>query len=845
MKKKYTHTLTIILLLFFTIGTNAQVTNCTVNAGGNATVCGSSTTLTGSTSGNVFADPPTWTFVSGPVTPVIASPNAMTTNVTGMTADGNYTFQISQRCETGTATSLVVITAHPRPATFTTGPDILNICATVGTTPLSGVIPAGFVGTWRAVNIWSYHRFNSTVNTNAQFSSTTIANPTFSLINNANHEIDPAYWAILRITSADGICSYEDTTVVRFIPNPNINPPLSTSRCLIGSGTPGHYIFLTAPPYFNTNYPDVAGSVTAGTTVSINVITQPAGATMSFNRLDDNNILHFNGVTQTGTYTFTVTVTNSCGTYTSPTLTYIFEGTTPKFVNFQPTGHGSPEQLVIYYTVASGGEVHCNLAGTNTPEHFYFSVDPTDPPTVLTTVTPSGVIPPDGSPAVSVTGAGTYNREALVTPPSGGWRVGTYRFNINTRNADGSCGINQTYVIHISDNSRPDVEVPDVNVCYPGTGAISATITLPNVYKGVVNSSYFQDFSGHYNIQLVSSPAGAATPTYTTTNLRSLTSSTTNISNLNKVGDYFFKITPVPYTGSVGPFLDQEYACSGTSMVDTFMVRVEGLVNSNAGSDQVLGNVTTATLTGNDPGLASGVWSVAETPVGASPNIANINNANTTVSNLTVPGSYKFAWTITTPFGGCVSADTVMISVSPVLSVKWLYFHTERNTDGVVLNWATASEANNKGFDVERSSNSIQWEKIGFIASNSLNGNSNQELVYYFTDHLPKSGTNFYRLKQVDLDGKYEYSIISKISSNDLEKLQFYPNPVSSVLVITGLNNPTRIQLLNSNGQVIKLVTVTSTPTVQIDMSKFPSGLYMIKAIDNTGRNTHYKIIKK
>jgi hypothetical protein len=845
MKKNLLPLTFILLFLSWEIKMQAQGTpNCTANAGGNATICGSSTTLTGAASGNVASFPPTWTFISGPVVPVIASPNTMTTNVTGMTADGNYTFRLSQSCESGTAISDVVITAHPRPASFTAGPDILNVCATVGTVSLNGVIPVGFAGTWRAVNIWRYYRIGETISTNAQFSSTTVADATFSLVNTSNHQIDPAYWAILRITSADGVCTYEDTTVVRFIPNPNINPPLSTSRCVAASNTT-HYINLTAPPYFNTSFPSVAGSVTAGTTFSLTVLSQPAGANMSFDRLDDNNFLFFNGVTQLGTYTFTLTVSNSCGTYTSPTLTYIFQGIRPNPVNLQPAGHGAPEQLTIYYSSGSGGEVHCNLAGTSTPEKFYFSVDPANPPTVLTTVAPATVFPPGGAPTVTVTGDGTYNREATVTPPVGGWRIGTYQFNVNVRNADGSCGTNQSYYIHISDGNRPEVEVADINVCYPGTGAISATVTLPDVYKGIVNSSYFQDFSGYYNIQLVSGPAGAATPVYTTTNLRSITSASTVISNLNRVGDYYFRITPVAYNGSVGPFLEQEYACSGASMVDTFLVRVEGLINANAGSDQVLGNTNSASLAGNDPGTASGVWSLVSAPANSSPQITAINNPFTTVTNMNVVGLYEFAWTITTPHGGCVSVDSVIINITSTLGVNWLYFNVQKSTSGVVLNWATTSENNNKGFGIERSNNGLHWETIGSVGSLSLTGNSNQLLNYHFTDHVPVNGINFYRLKQTDLDGQYEYSGVRSISTDDLDELQFYPNPVSSRLVISRMKGITRVQLLNSYGQIMKDIPVNSMHTTQVDMSKMPSGIYIIKTIGGSGKNTSYKIIKK
>lgn len=843
MKKNMFRLTFVSLLMFGGIKAGAQG-NCTVNAGGNAIVCGSSTTLTGTVGGNVGAAAPLWTFISGPVTPVIVSPNTLITDVTGMTVDGNYTFQLRQECTVGFTTSQVVITAHARPASFTAGSDITNVCAATGSTTLDGVIPDGYTGEWRAVNIWRYQRLSQTVSTNAQFSSTTEESPVFSLINKSNHDIDPAYWAILRITSADGVCSYEDTTVVRFIPNPVINPVVNTSRCQSPTST-NHYINLSAPPYFNTNYPGVAGSAIAGTTVSVNVLSQPAGANMSFNRLDDNNFFFFNGVTQPGIYTFTITVTNSCGSYTSPTLTYTFQGITPRQVNLQPAGHEAPEQLVIYVSTGSGGEVHCNIAGTNTPQSFYFSVDPADPPTVITTVAPSGIIPAGGTPTVIVAGAGTYDRTATVTPPAGGWQIGTYRFTINTRNADGSCGVNQSYYIHVSDQSRPDVEVADISVCYPGTGAISANITLPDVYKGIVNNSYFQDFNGHYDIRLISSPSGAATPVYTTTNLRSLTSPTTVISNLNRIGDYSFRITPVGFNSDVGAFLEQEYACAGTLIADTFLIRVEGRINSNAGSDQVSANGALVNLAGNNPGIASGSWSLVSSPSGSSPQITNPADPLSTVTNLNIAGVYEFAWTITTPYGGCVSIDTTSITITTTLNVKWLYFNADKEGTGVVLNWATASEQNNRGFTIERSADGISWQPIGMVTSLALAGNSDQPLYYRYTDNNPLPGVNFYRLKQTDWDGTSAYSNIEKVAFNNQVRLLFQPNPVTDRLTVSGLQDIEEIHLFNTDGRLLQLIRTHSLTRTQINMSGLPAGLYLVKTIGTNGEISSYKISKQ
>jgi len=461
MNRKFILKLILALSLIFCAQLNSVAQNCTVNAGGNRIICGSSVTLTGGASGSVGAGNPTWTFLSGPAIPVIATPNALTTNVTGMVNDGNYVFQLSQPCASGTATSQVTITAHPRPATFTAGPDVTNVCATSGSTPLAGVIPAGFNGQWRSVNIFSLARFSTQVATNSQFSSTSVGNPTFSLINTASHEIDPAYYAILRITSLDGNCSYEDTTIVRFVPNPQIAVVTNWTKCRPVGETRGWIDNTATSPAFSTVYAGSAGTPGSGNNVSINVLTQPSGANMTFDYIENRRV-YFNGMTVDGTYTFTITVTNSCGTYTTPVISFTYSGTTPSSVSFLKASQ--PEQWMIYDASNTGGEVHCSSrAGTTTPELFYFTINAADAATVTTTVTPSGIIPPGGMPSVSVSGAGTYDRIATVTPPSGGWRVGTYRFTVITSN--GSCSISQSYYIHISDGNRPNVVIPDQSVC--------------------------------------------------------------------------------------------------------------------------------------------------------------------------------------------------------------------------------------------------------------------------------------------------------------------------------------------------------------------------------------------
>ncbi|NUN08879.1 MAG: endonuclease [Ignavibacteriaceae bacterium] len=115
---------------------------------------------------------------------------------------------------------------------------------------------------------------------------------------------------------------------------------------------------------------------------------------------------------------------------------------------------------------------------------------------------------------------------------------------------------------------------------------------------------------------------------------------------------------------------------------------------------------------------------------------------------------------------------------------------TAKQTDGTVkLNWITATEVNNYGFEIQRSENGEQgtekWEKIGFVPGN---GNSNSEKSYSFTDRNVSSATKYlYRLKQIDTDGKSDYSNVIEITTGVPERYdlaQNYPNPFNPSTVL-------------------------------------------------------------
>lgn len=122
------------------------------------------------------------------------------------------------------------------------------------------------------------------------------------------------------------------------------------------------------------------------------------------------------------------------------------------------------------------------------------------------------------------------------------------------------------------------------------------------------------------------------------------------------------------------------------------------------------------------------------------------------------------------------------------LPVELLDFDAQKIDKTVELNWQTASERNNAGFDLERSGNAGDWEPIGYVEGH---GNSNELQQYSYLDKEPVSGYNYYRLKQIDLDGEYEYSSICYVlfTGNTTAGLNVYPNPNSGQFTIS-INNP-------------------------------------------------------
>ncbi|MBL7705070.1 MAG: T9SS type A sorting domain-containing protein [Taibaiella sp.] len=188
---------------------------------------------------------------------------------------------------------------------------------------------------------------------------------------------------------------------------------------------------------------------------------------------------------------------------------------------------------------------------------------------------------------------------------------------------------------------------------------------------------------------------------------------------------------------------------------------------------------------------------------------------------------------------------TFTLNWSTPLPISLKSFIAYKNNNVVDLVWITAGEYNNKGFAIERSSNSRNWTTIGFVSSKFVNGNSNQGADYIYTDHSPVAGRSFYRLQQIDHEGQVNYSQISTIDFASTTKVNIHPNPVASLLIIDGLAvNNTYIRVINVTGSKVKEMYTNGKSSLQIDLSELSSGQYFIEISDDQGKVIKHKVIK-
>ncbi|MDH3269676.1 MAG: T9SS type A sorting domain-containing protein, partial [Ignavibacteria bacterium] len=226
-------------------------------------------------------------------------------------------------------------------------------------------------------------------------------------------------------------------------------------------------------------------------------------------------------------------------------------------------------------------------------------------------------------------------------------------------------------------------------------------------------------------------------------------------------------------------------------------------------------------------------------------------HANATTSADILPGSVNIRQYNSTQ--NCI-VDGIRIGTSwtEVVPVELTSFFITSNGNKVTLNWSTASELNNKGFEIQRSSQGSEFETIGFTPGYGTTTETNN---YSFVDANIATGTYSYRLKQIDFDGTFSFSkqvYVDVTAPAQFQLSQNYPNPFNpstSIDFSLTVDSKVSLKVFNVLGQeVASLLNGTLTAgshQVNFDASALNSGVYLYR-IETTGSNgTNFINVKK
>lgn len=178
-----------------------------------------------------------------------------------------------------------------------------------------------------------------------------------------------------------------------------------------------------------------------------------------------------------------------------------------------------------------------------------------------------------------------------------------------------------------------------------------------------------------------------------------------------------------------------------------------------------------------------------------------------------------------------------VITLSAPLPLTLLSFTGSRQNNDAVLQWRTENETNLSHFEVQRSTNGADFITAGRVPA----GGSLYTLIdpgVFNTQPLV-----YYRLKSVDIDGRFTYSAILKLSRSENGLLTVFPNPVNNQLVVGGLKRGGIIRLFGIDGKLMNEMTVTAQ-TMMIEMGGYPSGIYWLQYASDNNLQT-LKILKQ
>ena len=211
-------------------------------------------------------------------------------------------------------------------------------------------------------------------------------------------------------------------------------------------------------------------------------------------------------------------------------------------------------------------------------------------------------------------------------------------------------------------------------------------------------------------------------------------------------------------------------------------------------------------------------------------------NAGVTKNDTTSKACFPF---VQGPWRSFVGDSYIGPKSNDPLPVKLLGFTAAKTGDKVLLSWQVTNEENNDRYEVEYSADGTRFNKIGTVKSS--NGISNNYQLMHSSPDVSRA--NFYRLKQIDADGKFSYSPVRMVKFGK-NLLTITPNPAINFVRIYSSQSPVNINIFDQGGKKVASQVLTNG-MMQIDISRFAKGAYTVVAEDKGERIETKRIVKQ
>jgi len=324
------------------------------------------------------------------------------------------------------------------------------------------------------------------------------------------------------------------------------------------------------------------------------------------------------------------------------------------------------------------------------------------------------------------------------------------------------------------------------------------------------------------------------------------------------VGTNDYCATPATLTKQTGSFSANTAATFSQDLPGNVNSVFCGSIENNSWYQFTAGSTTESfpitSISGCTGGIQAEIYSISYTGAGCC-------NSFTSVSNCYSPGNTTLGTVTATPlivgndymlmidgFGGANCDFTISgwtgINILPVELTQFLGYANENEN---LLKWTTASESNNEYFYIEKSTDGINYKKIGEVQGS---GNSSVRIDYEFSDAEINNSIVYYRLTQVDFDGTNE-QVGTLVMTRELKAVTVFPNPANAELNLafnTGKSGIYTVDFIDVNGKIVsETIQISNNNTVQsLIFNQLDSGIYFVKISDkNSNVIEMIKVVKE